>query len=62
MWDRPDLGGTVLRQFSLYGINKWAYIGWESLFVAGGFLLTAVVATFKTTAPRYRLNVSLRRG
>mmetsp|Transcript_11292 Transcript_11292/g.33953 ORF Transcript_11292/g.33953 Transcript_11292/m.33953 type:complete len:625 (-) Transcript_11292:289-2163(-) len=61
-WDRPALEGSVLKQFDVYGVNKWAYIGYEALFVIGGFLLTAVVLTVKTTTPRYRLNVSLHRG
>jgi hypothetical protein len=37
---------TVLEYFSLDGVSKWAYLGYESLFFVGFFVLAFLALRF----------------
>ena len=43
----PTGGQTVLEYYNLAGVNKWAYLGYNSLFFVFFFLCTWVIMSFK---------------
>ncbi len=51
---------AVLVPYNLQSTDKWNYLGYLSVFVAGLGLLLWLALALKRTAPQYRLNISLR--
>lgn len=47
--------------YNLKNTSRWAYLGYESVFVGGMVLLLWAALAFKRTAPHYRISIALCR-
>jgi hypothetical protein len=52
---------ATLLVYNLQSTSRWAYLGYEAVFVGGMALLLWAALAFKRTAPHYRVSIDLRR-